>query len=46
MVEAKKEITPEEMERGVAQKYQQLSAESKALLQRLVELEDEKKENE
>ena len=48
MVEAtqpKREATPEEIEREVARRYQILSQESQALVQRLMELEDERKEN-
>ena len=47
MVEAKKPetITPEQAEREVARRYQVLQQESQALIKRLMELEDEKKEN-
>ena len=47
MVEAvkPKDISPEQAEREVARRYQVLQQESQALVQRLVELEDEKKEN-
>ena len=47
MVEATKpkEFTPEQVEREVARRYQVLQQESQALVQRLVELEDEKREN-
>lgn len=48
MVEARKPetITPEQAEKEVARRYQQLQQETQALVSRLMELEDEKKENE
>ena len=47
MVEAtKKEVNQQEIEREVARRYQVLQQESQTLLNRVMELEDEKKENE
>jgi len=47
MVEStqKREQTNEEVEREVARRYQILSQESQALVQRLMEIDDERKEN-
>ena len=46
MVEAKKQVSQEEIEREVARRYQVLQQESQTLISRVMELEDEKKENE
>ena len=43
---AKRELTPEEAEREVARRYQVLQSESSALVSRVMEIEDEKKEYE
>jgi len=40
------QISEEELERQTARKYQQLQQETQALIARLMEVEDEKKENE
>ena len=48
MVEAtapKKPVNEEEIEREVARRYQVLQQESQTLLNRVMELEDERKEN-
>ena len=39
-------MSEQEIERATARKYQQLSSESQALISRLMEVEDEKRENE
>ena len=39
-------LSEQEIERMTARKYQQLNQETQALVQRLMEVEDEKKENE
>lgn len=41
-----RQISEAEMERMTARKYQQLQQESQALISRLMEVEDEKRENE